>query len=101
MTTCSWKFADRITEGEWSLECQGEPFAAALAQAGILAVRVPVLFLEQRAEAWTWGTGTSIERNCNHQKLIVSYSRNLFTLLYTHCRPTSARAGLAIACCVE
>lgn len=36
----------------------------------------------------------------NHQK-IVSYSRSLFTLLYTHRRPTSARAGLAIACCVE
>lgn len=81
---------------EWSLECQDEPFAAA-AQAGILAVRVPVLFLERRAEAW--GTGISIERN--HQKLIVSYSRSLFTLSYTHRRPTSARAGLAIVCCAK
>jgi hypothetical protein len=41
----------------------------------------------------------NLERN--HQKLIVSYSRSLFTLSYTHRRPTSARAGLAISCCVE
>jgi hypothetical protein len=27
MTMCSWKFADRITGVEWSLERQGEPFA--------------------------------------------------------------------------